>query len=183
MDRMSHDAPSQEPLLTEPGSPSRPPAEDKHPPPRHPLGHRAWWVAAVAGLAIVVAGAFSTMPGLLVGPLHDEFGWSHGSIGFAASVNMVLYGVTAPFAAALMDRFGIRRVVCAALSVIAAGALLTTVMTAAWQLILYWGLLVGLGTGSMAMAFGATVTNRWCMVSSWPRISLAVSRSAGSTDP
>ncbi|MGW2187679.1 MFS transporter [Streptomyces sp. NPDC001667] len=132
------------------------------PGPGHRRGvHRAWWVAAVACVAIVVAGAFSTMPGLLVGPLHDEFHWSRGSIGFASSVNMVLYGITAPFAAALMDRFGMRRVVGGALTVVAAGALLTTVMTAAWQLTLYWGLLVGLGTGSMAMAFGATVTNRW----------------------
>ncbi|MEV7403435.1 MFS transporter [Streptomyces sp. NPDC091267] len=126
-----------------------------------PAGLRAWSVAAVACLAIVVAGAFSTMPGLLIDPLRDEFAWSRGSIGFATSVNMVLYGLTAPFAAALMDRFGIRRVVVAALATIACGALLTTFMTAAWQLTLYWGLLVGLGTGSMAMAFAATVTDRW----------------------
>ncbi|MGX5181492.1 MFS transporter [Streptomyces avermitilis] len=129
--------------------------------PRTAQGHRAWWVAAVAGVAIVVAGAFSTMPGILQGPLHREFHWSRGSIGLAASVNMVLYGVTAPFAAALMDRFGIRRVVVAALSAVAGGALLTTVMNASWQFTLFWGFLVGLGTGSMAMTFGATVTNRW----------------------
>ncbi|MFC9946217.1 MFS transporter [Streptomyces pratensis] len=125
------------------------------------FAHRAWWVAAAALLAIVVAGAFSTMPGLLAGPLHGEFGWSRGSVGLAASVNMVLYGLTAPFAAALMDRFGIRRVVAVALLVIASGAGLTTLMTTAWQFTLYWGMLVGLGTGSMATAFGATVTQRW----------------------
>ncbi|MEU9606663.1 MFS transporter [Streptomyces sp. NPDC048057] len=132
--------------------------------PESPRGrgvHRAWLVAAVAGLTIVTAGAFSTMPGLLLDPLHDEFQWSRGSIGFASAVNMVLYGLTAPFAAALMDRFGMRRVVTCALLTIAAGALLTTTMTSAWQLTLFWGLLVGLGTGSMAMAFAATVTNRW----------------------
>ncbi|WP_250293397.1 MFS transporter [Streptomyces atroolivaceus] len=125
------------------------------------LPHRAWWVAAAALLVIIVAGAFSTLPGLLTGPLHGEFGWSRGSIGLAASVNMVLYGLTAPFAAALMDRFGIRRVVAVALLVIASGAGLTTVMAAAWQFTLYWGMLVGLGTGSVATAFGATVTQRW----------------------
>lgn len=131
------------------------------PPHRGRLGHRAWWVAAAALLAIVVAGAFSTLPGLLTGPLHREFGWSRGSIGLAASVNMVLYGLTAPFAAALMDRLGMRRVVVVALLVIASGAALTSVMATAWQFTLYWGVLVGLGTGSMATAFGATVTQRW----------------------
>ncbi|MER6347317.1 MFS transporter [Streptomyces sp. NPDC001595] len=124
-------------------------------------GHRAWWVAAVAGLTIVIAGAFSTMPGILQEPLRDEFHWSRGSIGLAASVNMVLYGLTAPYAAALMDRFGIRRVVLAALGAVAAGAVLTTVMSAAWQFTLFWGFLVGLGTGSLSMTLGTTVTNRW----------------------
>jgi MFS family permease len=92
---------------------------------------------------------------------YHEFGWSRGTIGAAVSINLALYGLTAPFAAALMDRFGIRRVVAVALTVIAAGSLLTVWMTAAWQLLLCWGLLVGLGSGSMALAFAATVTDRW----------------------
>ncbi|MFF6803617.1 MFS transporter [Streptomyces sp. NPDC012616] len=123
--------------------------------------HRAWFVAAVTFVTIIGAAAFRSLPGLLIDPLHAEFGWSRGTIGAAVSVNLALYGLTAPFAAALMDRFGIRRVVAVALTVISAGSLLTVWMTAAWQLLLYWGLLVGLGSGSMALAFAATVTNRW----------------------
>ena len=73
----------------------------------------------------------------------------------------MLYGLTAPFAAALMDRFGIRRVVACALLVVALGQRADRLHDAAWQLILCWGVLVGLGTGSMALAFVATVTNRW----------------------
>lgn len=131
------------------------------PPPVRTRVHRAWLVTAVAALAIVAAGAFTTMAGLLVGPLHREFGWSRSAIGLGASVNMVLYGLTAPFAAALMDRFGMRRVVGGALVAVATGALCTTVMTEPWQFVLSWGVLVGTGCGSMAMAFAATVTDRW----------------------
>ncbi|MEV7417919.1 MFS transporter [Streptomyces sp. NPDC089919] len=123
--------------------------------------HRAWSVAAVTFVTIIGAAAFASLPGLLIEPLHREFDWSRGTIGFAVSVNLALYGLTAPFAAALMDRFGIRKVVALALTVIAAGSLLTVWMTASWQLVLYWGVLVGLGSGSMALAFAATVTNRW----------------------
>ena len=94
-------------------------------------------------------------------PLHMEFGWSHGTISFAVSVNMVLFGLISPFAAALMDRFGIRVVVTVALLMISIGSGLTVFMTAAWQLVLCWGVLVGAGTGSMSMAFVATVVNRW----------------------
>ncbi|MFD5075619.1 MFS transporter [Streptomyces sp. NPDC058371] len=123
--------------------------------------HRAWFVAAVAFVTIIGAAAFRSLPSLLFDPLQDEFHWSRGTIGAAVSINLVLYGLTAPFAAALMDRFGIRRVVAVALMVIAIGSGLTVWMTAAWQLLLCWGLLVGIGSGSMALAFAATVTNRW----------------------
>lgn len=129
--------------------------------PRTPRFHRAWFVAAVTFVTIIGAAAFASLPGLLIEPLHDEFDWSRGTIGFAVSVNLALYGLTAPFAAALMDRFGIRRVVAVALTIISVGSLLTVWMTAAWQLVLFWGVLVGLGSGSMALAFAATVTNRW----------------------
>lgn len=123
--------------------------------------HRAWFVAAVAFVTIIGAAAFASLPGLLIEPLHQEFDWSRGTIGLAVSVNLALYGLTAPFAAALMDRFGIRRVVAVALTVISIGSVATVWMTSAWQLIMYWGVLVGLGSGSMALAFAATVTNRW----------------------
>ncbi|MET8689066.1 MFS transporter [Streptomyces sp. NPDC004732] len=123
--------------------------------------NRAWGVAAGAALAIVVAGAFSTLAGLLVGPLHDDLGWSRSAVGLGALVNMVVYGATAPFAAALMDRLGMRRVAAGALLLVGTGAALTTTMTSPWQFVLYWGVLVGLGTGATATTFAATVSERW----------------------
>ncbi|MFD0064864.1 MFS transporter [Streptomyces sp. NPDC056690] len=120
-----------------------------------------WTVAAGAALAIVTAGAFSTLAGLLVGPLHEDLGWSRASVGLGSLVNMVVYGASAPFAAALMDRLGMRRVAVGALCLVAAGAGLATTMTAPWQFVLYWGVLVGLGTGATATTFAATVTERW----------------------
>jgi MFS family permease len=118
-------------------------------------------VAAVTFLALVGAAAFRAVPGVLIDPLRDEFGWSVSTISAAVAVNMALYGLTAPFAAALMERFGIRRVVVAALLLTAVGSGLTVFMTASWQLVLLWGFAVGLGTGSMALSLVATVTGRW----------------------
>lgn len=130
------------------------------PPPRV-ASHRAWAIAVVAGAAIVIAGAFTTVPGLLVTPLHDEYAWDRDQIVMAASINMVLFGLTAPFAAALMERMGIRRVATGAMLLIAVGALLTCGMTSPWQLLLYWGVLIGLGTGCLTMTFAALITGRW----------------------
>ncbi|MGP4003581.1 MFS transporter [Streptomyces sp. 8N706] len=144
-------------------TPQRPVREEPHHAPvrRRPRIHRAWWVAAVAFVALVGAAAFRAAPSVLIDPLHTEFGWSRSTISAAVSVNLVLYGLTAPFAAALMERFGMRKVVASALLLVAAGSGLTVVMDASWQLVLCWGVLVGLGTGSMALAFVATVVNRW----------------------
>jgi len=94
-------------------------------------------------------------------PMEAEFGWTRGVLSIAVGVNLILYGLTAPFAAALMDRFGIRVVTCSALVLVALGSGLTIFVTASWQLVLTWGLLIGLGTGSMALVFAATIANRW----------------------
>ncbi len=101
------------------------------------------------------------LDGALLEPLESEFGWSRSTTSGAVTANLVIYGLTAPFAAALMERFGIRRVVAASLLLVAVGSGLTTLMTQAWQLWLLWGLAVGIGTGAMALVLGAIVANRW----------------------
>lgn len=131
------------------------------PRPRPPRVHRAWWVAAVAFVALIGAAGFRATPSVFIDPLHAEFGWSHGTISSAVSINVLLYGLSSPFSAALMERYGIRRVVTAALLLVSAGSGLTVFMQASWQLLACWGFLVGLGTGSVAMSFAATVTNKW----------------------
>src|SRR2546430_2074139 len=129
--------------------------------------HYAWVVAGVTFLALLGAAGFRSTPGVLIVPLEQEFGWSAATISFAVSINLVLFGLVGPFAAALMDRSGVRAVMVGALLLIASGSALTTVMTAPWQLYLLWGLLVGLGAGAMASVLGATVANRWFLAGSF----------------
>lgn len=128
---------------------------------RHSGLHWAWIVAAVSFVALLGAAGFRSVPGVFMAPLHQEFGWSHGTVGLAMSVNMTLFGLTAPFAAALMDRFGVRPVLSGALLLIATGSALSVTMTASWQLVLFWGVFVGIGTGSISMGFVATIATRW----------------------
>ncbi|WP_300677287.1 MFS transporter [Nocardioides sp.] len=118
-------------------------------------------MAAVTLLALVAAAGFRSSTGALLEPLETEFGWTRATTSGAVSLNLIVYGLTAPFAAALMGRFGMRRVVAASLVLTALGSGLTTVMTQAWQLWLLWGFAVGVGTGSLALVFGAIVANRW----------------------
>ncbi len=123
--------------------------------------HYAWVVAAVTFLTLLVAAGLRSAPGVLIVPLEAEFGWSRAMISFAIGLNIFLYGLIGPFAAAVMDRFGLRRTMLAALALIAAGVALTPLMTRPWQLILLWGVVVGIGSGSTALVLGATVVARW----------------------
>lgn len=127
---------------------------------RRGLG-RAWWVALLTLGALVAAAGFRSSTGALLVPLEEDFGWSRTTTSGAVSLNLIVFGLTAPFAAALMERFGIRRVASLALLLVALGSGLTLVMTSAWQLWVLWGLAIGIGTGALALVFGAIVANRW----------------------
>jgi MFS family permease len=123
--------------------------------------HYAWIVAAVTFVTLLGASGFRSTPGVLIVPLQEAFGWSRTTISLAVSINLVLFGLSGPFAAAAMSRFGLRRVVLVALLLVAAGSGLTVLMTASWQLMLLWGVVVGTGTGAMAVVLAATVATRW----------------------
>jgi len=123
--------------------------------------HPAWIAAIVTFFTLVATAGFRSAPSVLIVPLEDAFGWGRDQISFAIAVNVLLFGLTAPFAAALMERFTVRRVVMAALTTVSTGAFLTTFVNAPWQLVLTWGVIVGIGTGSMALVFAATIANRW----------------------
>jgi len=123
--------------------------------------HYAWIVGGITFLTLLAAAGTRATPGVLIVPLQAEFGWNRAQISLAVAINLILFGLIGPFAAAFMARFGIRRVVLGALLTIAVGVGLTTVMTQIWQLYLLWGVVVGVGAGCMASVLAAVVANRW----------------------
>ena len=123
--------------------------------------HPAWLAVGVTFLTLVTTAGFRSASSVLIIPLEDAFGWGREQISLAVAINVLIYGLVAPFAAALMERFGIRRVVMSALTAVSIGSALTMFMSAPWQLIALWGFVVGASTGAMALVFAATVANRW----------------------
>lgn len=123
--------------------------------------HYAWLVVAATFVTLLVAAGIRSMPGLLILPLEAEFGWDRATISSAVSINLLLFGLCGPFAAAVVERVGMRRLMAGALLMIGFALALTTQMRAAWQLLLLWGLLAGIGVGALAGWVAATVSNRW----------------------
>ena len=126
-----------------------------------PRVHYAWIVLAVTFLTLLASAGIRSAPSILIIPLEQEFHWSRATISAAVSLSILLYGLMGPFAGALMQRLGVRRTTMIAMSMLAVGVSLATFVTQAWQLILLWGIVVGLGTGMAAIVLGATVVNRW----------------------
>jgi MFS family permease len=123
--------------------------------------HPGWIAVTVTFFTLMASAGYRSAPSVLIVPLEDAFGWSRSQISFAVSINVLLFGLVAPFAAALMERFTVRKVVMSALALVSLSSTSTIFMTQPWHLWLLWGLGVGVGAGSMALVFAATIANRW----------------------
>src|ERR1700692_2264415 len=123
--------------------------------------HYGWVVVGVTFLpALITAGAVGA-PGVFIVPLQREFGWSTAEISSALSIRFILFGLMAPFAAGLMNRYGLRNVALSALLIVASALVASLAMTKVWHLLLLWGVVIGIGTGMTALVLGATVAARW----------------------
>jgi sugar phosphate permease len=126
--------------------------------------HYAWIIAALTFAVLFLGAGVRAAPGVLIVPLESEFHWSRATISLAIGINLLLYGLVGPFAAALMDRFGVRRTMSLALALTAAAVALTAAMREAWQMVLLWGLVVGAGTGVIGSYLSAYMAARWFRV-------------------
>jgi MFS family permease len=123
--------------------------------------HYSWIIAALAFFTLLVSAGIRSTPGVLIVPLENYFNWERTEITFALAINLALYGLGGPFSAALMERYGVRKVTVYALLLLVFGTGLSTWMTTPWQLTLLWGILIGIGTGFSSSVLGAMVANRW----------------------
>src|SRR6059058_2508268 len=123
--------------------------------------HYGWVMVAVTFLAALISAVTVGAPGVFIVPLQKEFGWTTAEISSALSIRFILFGLMAPFAAALMNRYGLRNVTLLALLIVVSGLVASLAMTQVWHLMLLWGVVIGVGTGMTALVLGATIATRW----------------------
>ncbi|HUR58687.1 MAG TPA: MFS transporter [Opitutaceae bacterium] len=123
--------------------------------------HYAWIAAAVTFVTLLAAAGARAAPGVMLIPFGNELQWSRATVSSIVSINIFLYGLIGPFAAALYQRFGLRRTMMVAMTLLALGYGASTFATRYWQFVLLWGVVVGAGSGLAATVLGAAVANRW----------------------
>jgi sugar phosphate permease len=123
--------------------------------------HYAWVVAGLVFLVLIVAAGIRATPAVLIEPIERNLGWSAATVSAAAGVNLALYGLTGPFAAALMQTLGVRRTMLLGLGLVSLAVAGAGFVREPWELVLTWGVFTGVGVGMLAMVLGATVANRW----------------------
>jgi MFS family permease len=124
--------------------------------------HYGWVVVALTFLTSLTTAGAVGVPGVLIAPLTREFGWNTSQISSALALRLLLYGLMGPFSAALIERYGVRRVILTAIALILTGLISAALfMTRIWELVLLWGVVIGLATGLTAIVLGAIVSGRW----------------------
>ena len=123
--------------------------------------HYGWVMVGVTFLTALITAGTVGAPGVFIVPLQKEFGWTTAEISSALSIRFILFGLMAPFAAALLNRYGLRNVTLSALLVVVSGLVASLAMTKVWHLMLLWGVVIGIGTGMTALVLGATIAARW----------------------
>src|SRR6266576_1914073 len=123
--------------------------------------HYGWVMVGVTFLTALITAGTVGAPGVFIVPLQNEFGWTTVEISSALSIRFILFGLMAPFAAALLNRYGLRNVTLSALLVVVSGLVTSLAMTKIWHLMLLWGVVIGIGTGMTALVLGATIAARW----------------------
>src|SRR5438128_5552545 len=123
--------------------------------------HYGWVMVGVTFLTALITAGTVGAPGVFIVPLQQEFGWTTAEISGALSIRFILFGLMAPFAAALLNRYGLRNVTLSALLIVVSALVVSLAMTEVWQLMLLWGVVIGIGTGMTALVLGATVAARW----------------------
>jgi sugar phosphate permease len=123
--------------------------------------HYGFVVATVTFFTMLIMSAALGLPGAMMKSFNLEFGWSVDEVSSAVALRFFLFGLMGPFAALLMERYGLKKVMCSGLFMVGLGLALATKVTALWHLFVLWGVVLGVGTGMTALVLGAVVSSRW----------------------
>ena len=126
-----------------------------------PKIYYGWYIVGLTFFVLLTVSGMRSASAVIIQPLSADMHWTVAQISVAIATNVVLFGAMGPFAAAMMQRYGVRRSMLGALTVMAFSTALTSRIMTPFQLWLTWGLGVGIGVGMLSMVLASYVATRW----------------------
>ncbi|MEH7387813.1 MFS transporter [Bacillus sp. JJ1521] len=123
--------------------------------------HYSWFILAITFFSIIVAGIVISSSGVFIDPLENEFGWDRSIIALAFATSLFLYGISGPFMAALLEVIGLKKMMIISMATLLTGIILTFIMNQSWQMIIIWGVIIGLGASLFLTVVSPYVANHW----------------------
>ncbi len=104
-----------------------------------------WAILAVGFITVVGGYACRNTFSVFYPAIVEEFGWARGNTALIFSINVLVYGLFAPFAGGLADRFRPRYVLAAGAVIMGLGISLCSLATEKWQFYLLYGVVASIG--------------------------------------
>ncbi|MEH7380866.1 MFS transporter [Bacillus sp. JJ1533] len=123
--------------------------------------HYSWFILAITFFSIIVAGIVMSSSGVFIDPFEKEFGWDRSVIALAFAISLFLFGISGPFMAALLEVIGLKKMMFGSMATLLTGLMLTLIINQSWQLIIIWGVIIGLGASLFLTVVSPYVANHW----------------------
>ena len=123
--------------------------------------HYAWVVLGALVVVMLLGSGLRAVFGVFIKPMETTFGWDRAALSGAAAISLLLLGAAGPIVGWLADQWGPRRVIFVSALLLGLGAMLSSRVSALWQIYITCGVLMGLGAGGVGMSTGAALAARW----------------------
>ena len=116
----------------------------------------------LAGFLVMFVGGGSRFAiGLTLKPMVDELDWSRGTLGLAVATFLVVSSACMFFSGRLVDRYGVKSVLCIGLVIAAAGIASMSIVRTPLQVFLLYGGVFAIGNGIASITPVGVMVSRW----------------------
>ncbi len=128
---------------------------------RRPVIFYGWVIVAACAAMMMLTNGTRGSIGAFIPAWQEAFNSDRGTVALVSAIGFLVYGLSLPVAGRICDRVGPRVVLSAAVALLGAGFLFSSVASAPWQLYLSFGILGSVGVGGASNVTVSVASMRW----------------------
>lgn len=120
-----------------------------------------WVVLSIAFITLVLGYAIRNTFSVFYPTIVEQFGWGRGNTALMFSITIMVYGVVAPLAGGLVDRFGPRLILPMGAFIVGCGLALCSLATTQWHFYLFYGIMGAAGLSLVGWTPLSAIVSNW----------------------